>query len=337
LESKAIDMKIGLPGVSIIVATLNSESTIDECLSSILELDYPKQLLEVIVVDGGSRDSTVERAEAHSVKVISTQLNTPAGYNSALRMVKNEIVGFIDSDAKVERQWLKKLVTHLKSPKVAGASGTIATWNVNKLIPRCIGYELSYRYSRLPKEIRRVATMNLILRKRLIEEVVGYDEALSTQYDTDLGIRIAGAGYKIAFEPTAICYHFHRPTLEEYFRQQFKYGENTWRLYSKHPQLIKGDEITDWWMNAQPILYAVGAISFVAILLTNFNLIALLIFLLISSSALLHYAFSAARIARTVKDSSAMFLIVIYFTRAVAWTLGGATSFIRNALTSKED
>jgi cellulose synthase/poly-beta-1,6-N-acetylglucosamine synthase-like glycosyltransferase len=333
LESEAIHEKVTLPTVSIIVATLNSESTIDDCLCSILELDYPKQLLQVIVVDGGSKDSTVERVKAHSVKLISTQLNAPAGYNAALRTVKSKIVGFIDSDAKVEKQWLKKLVTHLNSPKVAGASGTIATWNDNKLVPRCIGYELSYRYNRLPKEIRRVATMNLILKKRLIEKVVGYDEALSTQYDTDLGIRLAGAGYKIIFDSSAICYHFHRPTLGQYFRQQFEYGQNTWRLYSKHPQLIKGDEITNGWMNFQPILYVVAAISLITSVITNFNLLALSIFLSIASIATLHYALSAARISRTFHDLSGMFLIVIYFTRAVAWTLGGAISFLRNALT----
>ena len=132
MENEATEGKAQLPNVSIIVATLNSESTIDECLDSILELDYPKQLLEVIVVDGGSKDSTIERVKAHSVKTIFTQLNTPAGYNSALKMVKSEIVGFIDSDAKVVKQWLKKLVTHLSNPKVAGASGTIATWNSNR-------------------------------------------------------------------------------------------------------------------------------------------------------------------------------------------------------------
>jgi len=166
----------------------------------------------------------------------------------------------------------------------------------------------------------------------LIEKVVGYDEALSTQYDTDLGIRIASAGYKIVFDSSAICYHFHRPTLGEYFGQQFKYGQNTWKLYSKHPQLIKGDEITDWWMNVQPILYAVAAISLVISAITNFNLLALSVFLSIASIVTLHYTFSAARISRSFHDSSAMFLVVLYFTRGVAWTLGGITSFIGSVL-----
>lgn len=324
--------KITLPSVSIIVATLNNESTIDECLRSILELDYPKQLLEVTVIDGGSKDATIEHVKARSVKLISKQLSAPAAYNFALKTVKKEILGFIDSDVKVERQWLKKLVTHLNSPKVAGASGNIATWNKNKIIPRCIGYELSYRYRRLPKDVERVATMNLILRKKVIEEIGEFDEALTTQYDTDLGARIARAGYKMVFDSNASCYHFHRPTLQEYFQQQFKYGQNTLKLYLKHPHLMRGDNITDWWMNIQPILYGIAAISLVTSVLANFNLMGLWIFLALTIILTLHYTFSAVRISRIFHDLSAMFLILIYFTRAIAWTLGGATFFLRNVL-----
>ncbi len=337
MKSKASKVKDSLPGVSIIVPTFNSESTIDECLRSILELDYPKHLLEVIVIDGGSTDSTTERAKTYPVKLVHSKLNPPAAYNLILKNVENEAIGLIDSDAKVEKEWLRKLVKYLDYPKVAGASGTVETWNRDKLVPRVIGYELSYRYKRLPGTVERVATMNLLLKKKVTMEIGGFDEALPTQYDTDIGARLAQAGYRIAFDPEAICYHFHRPTLRTFFKQQYKYGQNTWKLYFKHPRLAKGDKITDWWMNIQPILYSVAAILLLTSVATNFHLIPSLIFLALVLITTLQYTFSAARIAIIFRDPSAMYLIVIYFTRAVAWTLGGAVSLIHTLLTGIED
>jgi len=337
LKNKAAREEDSLPGVSIIVTTFNSESTIDECLRSILELDYPKQLLEVIVIDGGSTDATTERAKAYPAKLVYSQLNPPAAYNLVLKTVENEIIGLIDSDAKVEKGWLRKLVKHLDDPKAAGASGTVETWNRDKLVPRAIGYELSYRYRRLPNTVERVATMNLLLKKKVTLEIGGFDEALPTQYDTDIGARLAQAGYRIAFDSEAICYHFHRPTLRTFFKQQYKYGQNTWKLYFKHPKLARGDKITDWWMNIQPILYGVAAIFLLASIVTGFNIIPSAIFLAIVTITLLHYTVSAAKISYIFHDASAMYLIVIYFTRAFAWTMGGATSLIQTALTGGED
>jgi len=327
LENEETDGKIAFPSVSIIVATHNSESTVDECLRSILELDYPKELFEVIVIDGGSNDLTVERVKAHPVKLISHHLNAPESYNYVLKSVENEVVGFIDSDAKVESQWLKKLIKHLENPKVAGAGGNIETWNKNKLIPRCVGYELTYRYRRLPREVLKVATMNLIVKKKMIDEVGGFNESLPTQYDTDLGARIVRSGYKLIFDSSVTCYHFHRATLSAFFKQQFKYGQNTWKVYFKYPHLVEGDQITDWWMNIQPVLYIVAAISLVASLIANFNQAWLLIFLSLAFLVTLQYTLSAAKISLIFHDLSAMFLIVLYFTRTVAWTLGGTTSF----------
>jgi len=98
------------PKVSIIVAAYNSQQTIEECLKSILALDYPEDSIEVIVMDGGSKDATVLTAEKYPVKVISIRLNAPAAYNYALKIAAHEILGFIDADAKVHPQWLKILV-----------------------------------------------------------------------------------------------------------------------------------------------------------------------------------------------------------------------------------
>ena len=337
MKNKAAKQEDSLPGVSIIVPTLNSEPTIDECLRSIMELDYPEHLLEVIVIDGGSTDATIEQAKAQPVKVVCSQLNPPAAYNLVLKDINNEVIGLVDSDAKVEKSWLRKLIKHLDEPKVAGASGTVETWNSDKLVPRVIGYELNYRYSRLPNTVERVATMNLLLKKKVTMEIGGFDEALPTQYDTDIGARLAKEGYRIAFDHEAVCYHFHRPTLRAFFKQQYKYGQNTWKLYFKHPKLARGDNITDGWMNIQPILYGLAAIFLIASIVTGFNIIPSAVFLAIVAITLLHYTVSAAKISFIFHDPSAMYLVVIYFTRAFGWTLGGATSLIQTAFTRGED
>ncbi|MCW4015410.1 MAG: glycosyltransferase [Candidatus Bathyarchaeota archaeon] len=326
-----------LLGVSIIVTTFNSAPTIDECLRSILELDYPKELLEVIVVDGGSTDATMEIAKTHPVKLVYSQLNPAAAYNLVLKNVENEVIGLIDSDAKVEKSWLRKLVRHLDDPEVAGASGTVETWNSDSLVPRVIGYELNYRYQRLPKTVERVATMNLLLKTKVTMEIGGFDEALPTQYDTDIGARLAKKGYKIAFDIEAKCYHFHRPTLRTFFKQQYKYGQNTWKLYFKHPKLASGDKITDRWMNVQPILCGVAGILLLVSVVTGFHWIPSLMFLAIVLATTLHYVLSAVKISYIFHDPTAMYLVVIYFTRALGWTLGGTTSLIQTALTRGED
>ncbi|MBC7130690.1 glycosyltransferase [Candidatus Bathyarchaeota archaeon] len=315
-----------LPKVSIIVTALDNEHTIGECLKSIFELDYPSELMEVLVVDGGSEDSTVKIVENYPVKLFVKPLNAPAAYNYALKMASADIVGFIDADAKVEKDWLRKLIVHLYDPKVAGASGTIKTWNYNSVLPRCIGYDMEYRYSRIKGETNRVATMNLLLKKSIIEEVGGFNENLPTQYETDPAVRITSRGYKIILEPAAKCYHFNRSTWRDYFKQQFKYGKNTLKLYLKMPQLIKGDAITDFSMNIQPILLV---FSVLFALLGFFEGIFWSFSAILAAVLCAIFLFYAVKLAYLNRDPSALTLFAIYFVRAVAWTLGGLISLIR--------
>src|SRR3990170_312892 len=100
-----------LPKVSIIIAALNSEQTMGECLKSIFELNYPRESLEVILIDGCSTDDTVKIAEKYPVKIFTAPLNAPAAYNYALKIAGSEVLGLIDSDAKVEKEWLRKILT----------------------------------------------------------------------------------------------------------------------------------------------------------------------------------------------------------------------------------
>ncbi len=82
------------------------------------------------------------------IKVLSIRLNCPAAYNYAMKIVAYPILGFIDADAKVEPDWLKKVTPRLAEPEVAGVSGSIETWNADNPWARSIGYELKSRYRR---------------------------------------------------------------------------------------------------------------------------------------------------------------------------------------------
>jgi cellulose synthase/poly-beta-1,6-N-acetylglucosamine synthase-like glycosyltransferase len=306
---------------------MNNAATIEECLQALLAQNYPLDHLEVILVDGGSKDKTIQLAKKYPVKICQTSLNCPAAYNYAQKIALYPILGFVDSDAKVEPDWLKKLVTRLDEPDVGGVSGSIDTWNTDNPWARSIGYELKTRYRRIGKYTKRIATMNLLLKKSVIEEVGGWAEDMPSQYDTEFGYRLALKGYKIAYEPSSVCYHFNRPTLRKFYRQQLQYGKNTLRLYFKYGALAQGDEITDVGMNIQPIWILATITIFLIGIIPRLHFlwyISCALFLVMS----VYYVYSAAKIAVEFKDKSAMRLILLYYVRSIAWFNGAIITTI---------
>ena len=259
---------------------------------------------------------------------MSLPLNAPAAYNYATKIAAFEILGFVDADAKVEGDWLKKLVPYLADPHVAGVSGGIETWNPQNPWARVIGYELKNRYGRIGKYVGRIATMNLLLKKSVLREVGDWDEDLPSQYDTDLGYRITGKGYKFAYEPAAKCYHFNRQSISAYWRQQLQYGKNTLKLYFKHGSLARGDEITDWGMNIQPaLLLVVGSLFLLGIAPLLRPLWYLSVGVLVA--VFVYYIYSAAKISVKFKDWASMRLVLLYSVRAIAWICGATVTTVK--------
>jgi cellulose synthase/poly-beta-1,6-N-acetylglucosamine synthase-like glycosyltransferase len=327
---------LSLPNISIVVTTFNNEKTIGACLKSIFELNYPKELIDVFVIDGCSKDKTTAIAKKYPVKLIIKSLNAPAAYNYAIKIVDSSIIGFIDSDAKVEREWLNKLVAKLDNPQVAGVSGSIETWNKENLWARSIGYDLISRYDRIKKPVVRIATMNLLMKKNILEEVGGFDENLPSQYDTDLGFRISTRGYKMLLDSKAKCYHYNRSSLKSYFNQQLQYGKNTIKLYFKHHELIKGDEITDIGMNIQPPML-LSSVFFFIIGLVDFLRPLWLISIILLVSLLIYFVFSAIKLSIRFSDNTALLLIILYFVRVIAWSSGAVISTIKYVLGKRDE
>jgi glycosyltransferase involved in cell wall biosynthesis len=310
------------PYVTILIPTKNVAPYIDRVLQSIFDLDYPQDLFDVWILDGFSTDGTREILKKYPVIVRECECNVPAFYNSVLKEIKGDIVALGDGDAIVDKQWLKLLVSRLTDPLIAGAGGLCLTANPEHIVPRVIGYELKARYERMPVSISRIATMNVIYRKSVLLEIGGFDDRFDTGYDTDIGHRVRGAGYSIYFDPKAIVYHYNRPTLRSYYRQQFIYGKNTAKLYLQHLRIAAGDEVTPFWMNIQPFIYVMIVIMFIAgFLIPLFMVIGF--FLLLGLFA--GYLFSAIRLSIHENDVRALFFIILCFVRGSAWTIGGAS------------
>ncbi|WKZ33553.1 MAG: glycosyltransferase [Thermodesulfobacteriota bacterium] len=124
MESNAV-----FPSVSVVVPTLNSGKTLDECLKSISGQDWPADMLEIVIADGGSTDSTLDivRLSASKspfdVRVVRNPLKTgEAGKAVGIKEARGELIAFIDSDNVLpDRGWLNRMAEPFADPDVVGA------------------------------------------------------------------------------------------------------------------------------------------------------------------------------------------------------------------------
>jgi glycosyltransferase involved in cell wall biosynthesis len=110
-----------LPSISVITATLNCEKALRECYTRLTEQDYPKDLLELIAVDGGSSDLTSDIASGFGAQFIQGgyRNNQEARRCVGLRYATRELVLFLDSDNYLpEKSWLRQMVEPFADPEI---------------------------------------------------------------------------------------------------------------------------------------------------------------------------------------------------------------------------
>jgi glycosyltransferase involved in cell wall biosynthesis len=120
-----------LPSISIVIPTYNSERTLAQCLESITKQDYPGEKIEIIIIDGGSKDKTLQIAEGFGVnKILRNPLRTgEAGKALGVDAANNDIIALIDSDNVLNgKEWLKVMVEPFKNPDVVGSEPLFYTY-----------------------------------------------------------------------------------------------------------------------------------------------------------------------------------------------------------------
>ncbi|MFA6981849.1 MAG: glycosyltransferase [Patescibacteria group bacterium] len=119
------------PKVTIVTPALNAASVLELELKSILDQDYPREKIEIIVGDGGSSDRTVQIAKKYGAKVVSNPLRTgESGKMAAFRYATGEYTALIDTDNILpSSSWLKEMIKPLmENPEAVGSEPWSYTW-----------------------------------------------------------------------------------------------------------------------------------------------------------------------------------------------------------------
>lgn len=228
-----------LPLVSIVIPALNEQRYIEGCLASLVALSIPRESFEVLLVDNGSTDRTVELAEAFRSLLDLTILRRAGVRISALRnygasQARGDILVFLDADCLARSDWLPDhttLVERLLHVGVLGASYDIpsnSTW-----VSRA--WEQGQSNSAIA-EVRYVPGGGMFLRREVFEALDGFDESLETNEDAELCRRVRAMGLPVVASRSAAVVHLgSSKTLGDFYRRQRWHGAHVFKVFIRSP------------------------------------------------------------------------------------------------------
>jgi glycosyltransferase involved in cell wall biosynthesis len=226
------------PRVSVVVCAYDAERTIDRCLASLGALNYPDY--EVIVVNDGSRDRTLEIARRHDFCRIISQSNRglSVARNVGAEAATGEIVAYTDSDCVADPDWLLYLVAKMEASGLAACGGPNFPPPEDSLVPAAVAVAPGGpTHVLLSDEVaEHIAGCNMAFRREVLADLGGFDPVFrAAGDDVDICWRLQDRGHVIGFSPAAVVWHFRRNTVRAYCNQQRGYGKAEALVYSKHP------------------------------------------------------------------------------------------------------
>ncbi|MEZ5343606.1 MAG: glycosyltransferase [Acidimicrobiales bacterium] len=220
------------PLVSVVIPMQNEARHIGQAITAIANQSYGSVSLQLILVDGGSTDETVEvaRAVADSFAWSSVHLvdntggNTPANLNAGLAQAEGEILVRVDARSLISVDHVAACVGHLQTAAVAGGR-QIAIPNGTSTQARGIARALNNRFAMGGAAYRdhrsRSGPVDTVylgsFRTDVLRSVGGWDEAMATNQDFDLNRRISAAsGQPIWFDADVRTEYIGRATVAEF-------------------------------------------------------------------------------------------------------------------------
>lgn len=225
--------------LSVIMPIYNEEKYIAKCLDSILEQDYPKEDMEVLFVDGMSKDRTREIIASYQSKcpylrvLDNPHQIVPPAMNIGIREAKGDIIVRLDAHAFFPENYFSVLVKNLKELNADNVGGVCRTLPVNEtVVCKCIANVLSSSFGmgnshfRVgAKGVMQVDTVPFGCFHRELFDKIGYfDEELIRNQDDEFNGRIVKNGGKIFLLPQLVIDYFARDTIGKVYKMFYQYG-----------------------------------------------------------------------------------------------------------------
>jgi glycosyltransferase involved in cell wall biosynthesis len=251
------------PTVCVIIPCYNVEQVVAKCIESILEQEYPADKLKIVAVDDGSTDQTYEILNEYKsdprFKALQHQVNSglAATRNTGLRASKSEVVGFIDSDIVVQKDWLRTLLVTLADEEIVGCMGD--TRLPFELKPNRLDKFLYHpkRGARnkgpgVPIKFAWFLFNNTVVKRDALGLDGYFDESFKGYggEDTDLSIKLWMRHKNgLRFNPEAMGDHYHQRNLMELRHVLRRFGSTNYlALLERYPELRR--DLRGHWINS---------------------------------------------------------------------------------------
>jgi glycosyltransferase involved in cell wall biosynthesis len=210
--------------LTVYIPCYNAAEYLEKSIGSLLGQTRPPD--EILIIDDGSTDKSVEIASSFPVKVVRHERNEglAAARNTAFRNASHELVGAIDADVYPNKDWLEQLLRPFSDPQVVGTGGRLIeafretpadAWRALQLCQ-----DLGEQRIVIDGDSHKcLGGFGTILKKNIVQEIGGYNESYRTNFeDVDLCGRLVRAGHRLVFEPRAIAYHQRQDTVHSVIR-----------------------------------------------------------------------------------------------------------------------
>lgn len=231
---------IDCPLVTVVVLCRNECDYIGACLESLLANDYPKDRLEILVVDGMSDDGTRDIVRDFNrryplIKLVDNPKKiTPAAMNTGVQNAKGEAIAIVGAHSTYNKRYLSEYIRHLKEYNAdeVGAvaeyiprQNTLVGWAIAAALAHPFGAGANVRYKVGAKEPVWVDTVSSGCYHRDVFNRIGlFNEKLVFSQDIEFNLRLRQAGGRILLVPTAVIRYYSRSGFNSFCRHNFRNG-----------------------------------------------------------------------------------------------------------------